>query len=178
MTQVAPIPVSILSPEEITAYVDQLGELLHRCVHGGASVSFVLPFTEADSQAFWIQSVLPEVRRGVRILWVAWQAGRIAGSVQLDLDTPPNQPHRAEVRKLLVHPEFRRRGIARTLMLELERAADHQGRTLLTLDTLTGSPAQPLYTSLGYIAVGQIPGYSRAPLQDRLDPTTIMYKHV
>ena len=92
---------------------------------------------------------------------------------------PPNQPHRAEVRKLLVHPDFRRQGIARHLMREAEAHAVRIGRSLLTLDTRTGDSAEPLYTSLGYVTVGQIPHFSRDP-QDagKLDATTIMYKRV
>ncbi len=107
---------------------------------------------------------------------VARKDGRIAGSVQLDYDTPPNQPHRAEVRKLLVHPDFRRRGIAKALMAALESRAAELGRSLLTLDTRTGDMAEPLYVSLGYQTAGIIPGYCRDPFKDHFDPTTIMYK--
>jgi ribosomal protein S18 acetylase RimI-like enzyme len=109
---------------------------------------------------------------------VARVGERIAGTVQLSTETPPNQPHRADVTKLLVDPAFRRRGIARTLMVELEALARRLGRSLLTLDTTTGSPAEGLYASLGYVTVGVIPGYSRAVRGDRLDPTTVMYKMV
>jgi ribosomal protein S18 acetylase RimI-like enzyme len=168
--------ISAFSADEIASHVHELGLLLQACVHDGASVSFVLPFTEGDSEAFWSENVLPAVRSGGRFLLVAQQRGRIAGSVQLDCDTPPNQPHRAEVRKLLVHPDFRRQGIARALMIELERLATELGRSLLTLDTHTGGKAEPLYASLGYHTVGVIPGYSRAVDSDRLDATTIMYK--
>ena len=108
--------------------------------------------------------------------WSRERDGRIVGSVQLDTDTPPNQPHRAEVRKLLVHPDFRRQGLARALMAELERHAQLLGRSLLTLDTRTGDHAEPLYVSLGYSTVGVIPGYCRDTVEDRLDSTTIMYK--
>jgi hypothetical protein len=96
--------------------------------------------------------------------------------VQLDYNTPPNQPHRAEVTKLMVHPEARRGGIARALMAALEHRATALGRSLITLDTRTGDMAEPLYTSLGYQTVGVIPGYCRDTIEDRYDPTTIMYK--
>ncbi len=168
--------ITVFSADDVAAEVQGLAELLHACVHAGASVGYVLPFSLADAEAFWRDKVLPPVRDGARALWVARRDGRIAGSVQLDHDTPPNQPHRAEVRKLLVHPDFRRRGISRALMAALERRAAALGRSLLTLDTRTGDNAEPLYTSLGYRVVGVIPGYCRDPFADQLDPTTIMYK--
>lgn len=168
--------ISIVSADDIASHVPELGALLHACVHAGASVGFVLPFAADDSEAFWRRKVLPEVRDGGRVLLVAQQGGRIAGSVQLGYDTPPNQPHRAEVSKLLVHPDFRRQGIAKALMAELERLASERGRSLLTLDTRTGDKAEPLYASLGYRTAGVIPGYCRDPVEDRLDSTTIMYK--
>ena len=168
--------ISVLSADDIARRVGELGALLHACVHAGASVNFVLPFTEGDSEAFWTNRVLAAVRAGGRVVLVAEIGGRIAGSVQLGTDTPPNQRHRAEVTKLLVHPDFRRRGIARALMAELERRARRLGRSLITLDTRTGDAAEPLYASLGYKTAGVIPGYSRDPFEDRLDATTIMYK--
>jgi ribosomal protein S18 acetylase RimI-like enzyme len=176
MTMDMSVTISTFSAEEVAAHVRDLGELLHACVHAGASIGFVLPHTRADSEAFWMGRVLPGVRSGRLLLLVARHGDRPAGSVQLDCDTPMNQPHRAEVRKLLVHPGLRRRGIARALMAELERHADRLGRSLLTLDTRTGDAAEPLYTSLGYRAAGTIPGYCLDPAEDRFDSTTIMYK--
>jgi ribosomal protein S18 acetylase RimI-like enzyme len=171
------ITISIFTADDIADHVHELGVLLHACVHDGASISFVLPFTTDDSEAFWSNKVLPAVRDGTRVLLVARKSGRIVGSVQLDYDTPPNQPHRAEVRKLLVHPDFRRQGIAKALLAELERLAGQLGRSLITLDMRTGDKAESLYVSLDYKIVGVIPGYSRDPInRERLDPTTIMYK--
>jgi len=170
------ITIAILSADDIASRVRELGALLHACVHDGASIGFVLPYSEDDGAAFWSRKVLPAVRAGARVLWVAQTGGRIVGTVQLGCDTLPNQAHRAEVSKLLVHPEFRRRGIARALMAELERRAGALGRSLLTLDTRTGDTAEPLYASLGYETAGIIPGYCRDAFEDRLDPTTIMYK--
>lgn len=100
------------------------------------------------------------------------------GTVQVDFATPPNQRNRADVAKLLVHPSVRRRGVARALMTALERIAQSEGRTLLTLDTVTGSSAEPLYQSLGYVTVGVIPRYARAALTLDLESTTIMYKEL
>ena len=168
--------ISLLSADDVERHLRDLAALLHDCVHAGANVNFVLPFSVGDSLAFWRSKELPAVRAAMRMLWVARIGRRIAGTVQLDTDTPPNQPHRAEVTKLLVHPEFRRRGIARALMAALEEHAHGLGRRLITLDTRTGDLAEPLYASMGYARVGTIPGFCRDPLEDRLHATTIMYK--
>lgn len=168
--------VSMASADDIADHIGELGALLHACVQDGASIGFVLPYTQADGEAFWRDKVLPAVRNGGLTLLIAQHGGRIVGAVQLDHDTPPNQRHRAEARKLMVHPDFRRRGIARALMAELERLASRLGRSLITLDTRTGDKAEPLYASLGYQRAGIIPGYCRAPAEDRLESTTIMYK--
>jgi ribosomal protein S18 acetylase RimI-like enzyme len=168
--------IASLSADDATSHVPQLGALLHACVHNGASIGFVLPFTAEQSEIYWGDKVLPRVRDGSVVLLVARMGERIVGSVQLDHDTPPNQPHRAEVRKLLVHPDSRRQGIAKALMAAIERRAAALGRSLLTLDTRTGDHAEPLYAALGYRIAGIIPGYCRDPFEAKLDPTTIMYK--
>jgi len=176
MTRDPQFLISIVSADDIAADLRELGALLYACVHDGASIGYVLPFSTADSEAFWTGKVLPRVRARALVLMIARKNGRIVGSVQLDHDTPPNQPHRAEVRKLLVHPDFRRQGVAKALMEALENRARELGRSLLTLDTRTGDTAEPLYASLGYRTAGIIPGYCRDPFKDKLDPTTIMYK--
>ncbi|HTS47899.1 MAG TPA: GNAT family N-acetyltransferase [Bryobacteraceae bacterium] len=168
----------LADPPHLAEEIDMLGAVLHGCVHAGASVSFVLPFSHDDAKAFWRSKVLPAVQSGLCRVLVARGGGQILGTVQLDLATPPNQPHRAEVRKLLVHPDARRRGIARALMLALEHEAREAHRDLLTLDTVTGGFAEPLYLSLGYIKVGVIPHYAVRPDSPELDATTIMYKEL
>jgi ribosomal protein S18 acetylase RimI-like enzyme len=165
-----------LGAEAAERRIGELAALLHACVHDGASISFILPFAIDEAEAFWKEKVMPSIDDGGMVLLVAEQDGHIVGSVQLDHDMPPNQPHRAEVRKLLVHPDFRRRGIARRLMEELERRAARLGRSLITLDTRTGDSGEPLYASLGYQTVGIIPNFCRDTIENRLDPTTIMYK--
>jgi GNAT superfamily N-acetyltransferase len=98
--------------------------------------------------------------------------------VQLELGMPPNQRHRAEVNKMLVHPERQRRGIARALMVALEDAARAEARSLLTLDTWTGSHAEALYRSLGYVTLGVIPRFATGSTTGTLEPTTFMYKEL
>ena len=161
---------------DIADHLSELGKLLHDCVHAGASINFVLPYAPEDGRAFWNDKVLPSVRDGHLTVLAARHSGRICGSVQLDCNTPPNQPHRAEIAKLMVHPDCRRRGIARALMAAIERVALQRRRSLITLDTRTGDMAEPLYRSLGYRTAGVIPSYCRDPVEDRLDSTTIMYK--
>jgi ribosomal protein S18 acetylase RimI-like enzyme len=109
---------------------------------------------------------------------VARLGAQIVGTVQLDLAVPPNQQHRAEVLKLLVHPSARRRGIARALMMAIETVARSERRTLLTLDTWTGGHAELLYRSLGYTVVGVIPRYARGSLTPQLEPATFMFKEL
>jgi hypothetical protein len=162
----------------LAARLPELAEILHACVHAGASVGFVLPFPREAAAAFWRDAVLPPLAEGRRVLLAAEAGGRLAGTAQLLHDTPPNQPHRAEVAKLLVHPDARRRGLARALMAALETEARALGRSLLTLDTRTGDAAEPLYASLGYVVAGVIPDWCRDTASPRLDPTTVMYKRL
>jgi len=121
---------------------------------------------------------LPQVRAATRRVVVARRGDRIVGTVQLDLEMPPNQQHRAAVAKLLVHPAARRRGIGRALMFALEEIARSERKTLLTLDTVSGSNAELLYRSLDFIAAGVIPRYARGALTPELEGTTIMYKEL
>lgn len=166
------------SPADLETNLAGLTEILHASVMAGASINFILPYEEADAARFWTDKVLPGLGGGKLVLLVAWLDGRIAGTVQLDCDTPPNQPHRAELRKLMVHPGFRNRGIARALMNEIETIAATRGRSLITLDTRTGDKAEPLYASLGYVTVGIVPAYARDVSEDRWDDCTFMYKQL
>ena len=167
-----------LAPADFTEELPGLTALLHACVMDGASIGFILPFTQTDAERFWSDKVFPAVAQGTRIVLIARFDGETGGTVQLDYDTPGNQVHRAEVRKLLVHPKLRRRGLAKALMAEIETIAAGLGRSLITLDTRTGDMAEPLYSGLGYRIAGVIPGYCRDTLSDRLDPTTVMYKNL
>lgn len=151
-----------LSAAEAEVRSPELAEILVDVVNGGASVSFMLPFGEVEAIAFW-QKIFPRVADGDVLLLAAILEGQAVGTVQLHLSTPPNQDHRADVAKLLVHRRARRLGVARALMQRLELEAVQRGRSLLTLDTMTDSPAERLYLSLGFTRIGVIPDYARWP---------------
>lgn len=144
------------------AALDQLADVLIDCVEGGASVSFMLPLERAHALAFW-RKVALEAAAGRRVLLVARDAVGICGTVQLILDLPDNQPHRADVAKMLVHRRARRRGVGAALMRAAEDAARARGRDLLVLDTVTGSDASRLYERQGWVRVGDIPRYALWP---------------
>ena len=164
--------------QSLASDLNELADTLHAVVHTGAGVSFIVPFSLEEARRFWIDRVLPGILEGNKHLLVAGDSGRIVGTVTLEFAWAPNQPHRAEVSKLLVHPDARRRGIARALMVALEDLSLELGRTLLTLDTWTGEPAERLYQSLGYVTVGVIPRFARTSLSPELEPTTVMYKEL
>ena len=157
-------------------HIDELAEVLCDAVNGGASVSFLPPFARDDSLAFW-RKIIADVADGTRVLLAARIDGAIAGTVQLGFASSPNQAHRGDVAKLLVHSHARRRGIARALMLRLENEARAAGRSLLTLDTRHEDDADPLYRALGYQFVGIIPRFARNGAGG-LDATAIFYKEL
>lgn len=171
--------IKALEVSELDDWLEDLTDILHACVHGGASVSYVLPFEKRDARAHWTGKVFPGVTCKGSVLFVAIQNERAVGTVELVLDMPPNQPHRCDVSKLLVHPDARRGGIARKLMAAMEARALEEGRRLIVLDTRTGDSAEGLYTSIGYETVGSLPGFARDPNDpDKLDATTYMYKQL
>lgn len=168
-------PCFVMSTAQILSRIDELSDILETCVNDGASVSFMLPFTSEKSRPFWM-SVAQSVDRGERIVLGAQDVqGVLVGTVQLIIDQPENQPHRADVAKLLVHTSARRGGVARELMNGLERCAHQQGKTLLVLDTATGSSAELFYHNCGWQKVGMIPDYAKMP-DGTLTGTTLFYK--
>jgi GNAT superfamily N-acetyltransferase len=158
------------------AQIGDLADLLIDCVAGGAPVSFLHPVSPAKAHAFWRQ-VADGVAAGERALLVAEDASGIVGTVQLVFPPFENQPHRADVAKMLVHRRARRQGIGAALMAAAERLALECGRTLLVLDTATGSDAERLYARLGWQRVGVIPGYSLMP-EDGMCATTYFYREL
>jgi len=153
-----------------------LAELLADAVNGGASVGFVTPFGPREAANWW-RSLSADIESGRVILLAARQGDRIVGTVQLRLAPLPNSRHRAEVAKLLVHRDARRRGIARALLAAIEDVARREGRTLLVLDTISGSEADHLYRSLGWTEVGSVPNYAAMP-DGTLAPTTYFYREL
>ncbi|HEX2135354.1 MAG TPA: GNAT family N-acetyltransferase [Microvirga sp.] len=151
-----------------------LAEILADCVAGGASVSFMWPYSVADAYRWW-GGVIESVAAGRTVLLGGYAGHALAGTVQIGLDSPPNQRHRGDVRKLLVHRRARGRGLASGLMSALEDEARRRGLTLLTLDTVTGSPAERLYRKLGWTKAGVIPNYAMWP-DGRPCDTTIFWK--
>ena len=168
--------VQLLDADGARAAIEALSEVLIDCVVGGASVSFMAPLSPARANAFW-ERVALGVARGERLLLVARNAeGRIDGTVQLLLDLPENQPHRADVAKLLVHRRARNQGVGEALMVAAEAAARDAKRTLLVLDTASDS-AERLYHRLGWKLCGRIPDYALLP-GGAPCATTIFYKSV
>ena len=169
------ITVAALDPAAFAKAVERLAQILHACVHEGASVGFVTPFDRNEARAYWLSRVAPPHAAGVKLVLVATLGGDVVGTAQLDLNSIPSKRHHAEVSKVLVDPGFRRTGVGRALMWEIERRAAEEGRWLLTLDT-AGDAAEALYRSLGYRLAGAIPHYARDAFEDRYDATRIMYK--
>jgi ribosomal protein S18 acetylase RimI-like enzyme len=153
-----------------------LCEILIEVVANGGSVSFMHPLAPEVAADFWTRS-LAAADAGRRVVLGAWLGGELVGTVTLDLDQPQNQPHRADIAKLMTRVRHRGRGVARALMLEAERIAAERGRTLLTLDTAVEDGAAGLYERLGYQFVGVIPGYALKPLGG-LTGTMIYYKRI
>lgn len=155
-----PAPRRLLAVDE--AQVDRLAAVLIDCVEGGASVGFMLPLARDRAVAFW-RRVAAGVAAGERALFVAEDERGICGTVQLILDLPENQPHRADLAKMLVHRRARRRGVAEALMRAAEATALELGRTVLVLDAVTGGDAARLYERLGWVRVGDVPGFALMP---------------
>jgi len=156
------------------AQVEALADVLIDCVEGGASVSFMLPLTRARATAFW-RRVANGVESGDRALLIAEDAQGICGTVQLVFELPENQPHRGDLAKMLVHRRARRQGLGAALVTAAEATARECGKTLLVLDTVTGSPAERLYAGLGWKRVGEIPRYALWP-QGGFCSTTVFYR--
>jgi ribosomal protein S18 acetylase RimI-like enzyme len=156
----------------IEGNLNDLSVLLITTVENGASIGFLSPINITDANNYWKTVLGPEV-----ILLVAKSNNKIVGSIQLHLCSKQNGNHRAEIAKLMTHPDFRRKGIGRLLMQKAEEIAKHEDRSLLVLDTREGDPSNNLYTSLGYVRAGRIPNYAKSP-NGELAATIFYYKEL
>ncbi|GGK98763.1 GNAT family N-acetyltransferase [Deinococcus radiotolerans] len=156
--------------------LDALSDLLIATVAAGGSVSFMHPLDPAQARAFWAGS-LAAAARGERVVLGAWQGTQLLSTVTLILDCPPNQPHRAEIAKMMTAPAARGRGLALTLLREAEALARAHGRTLLVLDTASEGGASGLYERAGYVFAGEIPDYALKP-HGGLTGTRLYYRRL
>lgn len=176
MQQATGFNIEAVGAERARALIPALANVLIDCVERGASVSFMSPLTRAKAEAFWSE-VAASVGRGERMLLVAATDDQVVGTVQVVNAGPENQPHRADIAKMLVHSRARRCGIGAALMGAAEAVARRNGKTILVLDTVTGGDAERLYTRLGWHPVGTVPDYALFP-DGRLCATTFFYKAV
>jgi GNAT superfamily N-acetyltransferase len=167
--------ILVLDAAAAKAAIGELADVLADCVEGGASVSFMLPFSRNDAARFF-EKVIASIARDETVLVAAKLNGRIAGTVQLGIDMPPNQPHRADIKKLLVHRAARNHGLGAKLMARAEAEANARGRTLLVLDT-AGAEAERLYVRTGWQRVGVVPDYAMWPAGGFCD-TTFFWKKI
>jgi GNAT superfamily N-acetyltransferase len=168
--------VRVLSPEEFDAATGRFGEILADAVAAGAGVSFMLPFSAKDGEAYW-RGLSGAVRNGAKTILIARTDKDIAGVVILEKAWPPNQPHRGEVAKLLVHRDYRRQGIGTLLMRALETKAREMGLTLITFDAVAHGPVEAFYRDLDFTCAGYIPGYAFS-IGDEPNDTAIFYKQL
>jgi len=170
------VAIRALDAVEAEARLDELADILVDAVAHGASVNFLAGFSRAEGRAFW-QGQLAGIAQGERRLIVAEAAGRLVATVVLTFAHQPNAPHRAEIGKMLVHSTMRRRGVGRRILAAAEDAARAAGRTLLLLDTQSGSAGDLLYRNCGWIEYGRVPGHALTP-DGRLAETTMFYKRL
>ena len=167
--------VKLLTLAEVEFAVERLSEILIDAVAHGAGVSFMHPLSNEDAKDYW-RSQLSAVAAGQTFIFAcADRSNTITGTVMLQKSWAPNQPHRADVAKLLVHSDFRRQGVASALMLALEEHATAMGLKLITFDAVAGGGAEGFYRTMGYVPVGVIPGYAYSG-DGKLDDTMFFYK--
>lgn len=153
--------IVVLDAAAAQAAIGDLSDVLADCVEGGASVSFMSPFSRDDAAKFF-EKVIASVARGETVLVAAKLDGRVVGTVQVGLDMPPNQPHRGDIKKLLVHRAVRKLGLGAKLMERAEVEAKARGRSLLVLDTADAA-AERLYERGGWQRAGVVPDYAMWP---------------
>ena len=168
------VEIRRLAATELREQLDALAGVLHDCVEGGASVGYLWPFSVEDARRAF-EGFADEVDAGRRLLLGAFLDGELVGTVQVVLAFPPNQPHRGEIARMLVHRSARRRGIAAKLLAAAEEEARAEGKGLLVLDAVTDGDAARLYERLGWTTVGVVPGFALYP-DGRPCDTTYFWK--
>jgi GNAT superfamily N-acetyltransferase len=163
-----------LDATDAREHLDGLAAVLADCVQGGASVGYMAPFSHEDALAAF-EGFVAEAQQGRRLILAAFEDAEIVGTAQVVLALMPNQPHRGEIAKVLVHRAARRRGVARLLMERAEDEARAEGKTLLVLDAVTGDPAERLYETMRWNRVGVIPNFALYP-DGRPCATTFFWK--
>ncbi|MGD9509102.1 MAG: GNAT family N-acetyltransferase [Geminicoccaceae bacterium] len=169
--------ILVLTPDQARERRDALAALLADAVLGGASVNFVWPMDHAKAAAWW-EGALASHARGERSILTAELAGSLDGTVQVIPAIQENQAHRADIAKMLVHRRARRQGLGAALLLAAEVEARRLGRTLLTLDTETGSAGERLYARMGWVKFGEVPGYAASTDGSRQDGASFFYKRL
>ncbi len=169
--------IELLTPQRAQAIRGELADLLIDAVESGAAVNFAAPMTRAKADAWW-DGALASHAAGERLLFVAQQDGRIDGTVQLILAPQENQSFRADLAKMIVHRRARRQGLGAALMRAAEAEALRLGRTLLTLDTEAGKAGERLYAAMGWIKVGEVPGYATNPDGKGRHDASFFYKQL
>ena len=170
------IEIRRLDASDARSHLDGLAAVLADCVDGGASVGYLTPFSHEEARRVY-DGYAADVEHGRRLLLAAFMDGTVVGTVQVVFAPHPNQPHRADIARMLVHRSARRRGIGRQLMERAEQEAHAEGKSLLVLDTVTGDDAERLYERLGWTRVGVIPNYALYP-DGRPCDTTVFWKAV
>lgn len=170
------IGVRRLNYEEARRRVSELAAVLVDCVGGGASVSFMAGYSQTEAEGFFSRAA-ESAGAGGRVLFAAFVDGKLVGTAQLVTDVPPNQLHRADIAKMLVHRSARGLGAGKALLAACEAEARAQGKTLLVLDTMADSVAEKMYSAAGYVKAGIIPDYAAFP-DGSLGPTTFFYKAI
>ncbi len=172
------ITISSLGTEDLDSHLAELCAILIDSVAGGAAISFMAPLNIAEAKAFWEKDVKSGVETGHKKLFGAFVGEDLIGTVQVVLAMPPNQRHRAEISKMIVHPRGRRRGVGTALMHAALDAAKKADKTLITLDTRTGDVSEALYRSVGFKEAGVIPDFAYDPDGSRRHATTYMYRYL
>lgn len=167
-----------LAATDLDRYIDDLVEIFYSTVNSNAAIGYLSPLSTDEATDFWIKNIKPSLISGERILFAASLGQLIVGVVQLIVQMPPNQPHRVELAKLMVHPEYRRKGLASMLVTEAETYAINAGKSLMTFDTRTGDSSENFYRSQGFKTAGIIPQFALDPDGKNYHGTTLMYKQL